>query len=629
MPVLSWNNLLNHNRKYAEKGDYSAFSPFERDYFAIVQSSYYRRLKEKTQVFPLETNDYVRTRMAHSTEVSSIAEILGDMIARRVASEHEEDLEDYYHPNNIYTRDSEDFRHDLMKVLACAGLLHDIGNPPFGHTGEKYIREWVKSKADVPIGRDGRTLREILDDYQWEDLINFEGNAQALRIATHIANPTVYLMEEEGINGLNLTYAVLGAIIKYPYSSLARPDRSRPGKMGFYRSEWSDFYEIAQKTGTVLTGRKDVAVLNPVMLIMEAADDIAYTFSDIDDFIKKESINRDQSIALLRDYDSLNKKIDQVIKNDYNVSSPKSVAENRISRLIDKTLFELRRKAIEDTCNNFMKYYDTIMNGTYNRDENALFQADDYIDEDQYKEYRQKIYRARDAEADVVDSAELNLDRILDIVSYVALSAKEFDLTTWMRGIELSDEQKRRVHSEVGQYIDSLVDNVFANVTQGGVVHTDASLEEYAYCSIAAAIDFAAGMTDRYVSVFLKSLFSDEEMNKFRSYEQADIMRLIQSLLGLKVEKEFDNIRMIFNQLNKYTDIMSTDQKVQIIKAVYADGKDGQIVRFINYVKPDGNNINHRYGEWLCRLGREIKKESESWDDLIDTVMQWIGLEAS
>ena len=173
-------------------------------------------------------------------------------------------------------------------------------------------------------------------------------------------------------------------------------------------------------------------------------------------------------------------------------------------------------------------------------------------------------------------------------------------------------------------------ENALANVTQGGaVIDTDALPKEYVYCSIAAAIDFAAGMTDRYVSVFLKSLFSDEEMNKFRSYEQADIMRLTQSLLGLKAGKEFDNIRMIFNQLNKYTDIMSTDQKVQIIKAVYADGKDGQIVRFINYVKPDGNQYNRRYGKWLCRLGREIKMESESWDDQIDTVMQWIGLEAS
>lgn len=630
MPVLSWNKLLTGRRKKLENGIYSSLSPFERDYFAIVQSSYYRRLKEKTQVFPLETNDYVRTRMAHSTEVSSIAEILGDMIARRVASEHEEDLEDYYHPNNIYTRDSKDFRHDLMKVLACAGLLHDIGNPPFGHTGEKYIREWVKSKDDVVVGRNGETLREILDDHQWEDLTNFEGNAQALRIVTHIANPTVYLLQDTEIKGLNLTYAVLGSIIKYPYSSLARPDRNKPGKMGFYRPEWEIFDEIAQETGTY-TGQNDEAILNPVMLILEAADDIAYTFSDIEDFVKKDFLNLDQFYGILKDPAPLKKQIEKIWKDDYKINRERSVTENKVSDRICESLFKLRAKAIDDTVNNFMNLYPDIMNGAYNRKSSMpLFQADDYIKSDKYKEYRNTIYKSRDAEADIVSSAENNLNRVLDAISYVALSSTDcFDISGWMTEIELSEVQKREIHEKAGQYINHIKDNALATVGQVGFINKPISSAEYAYSSLVSTIDFTSGMTDRYVSEFLKDVFTTDGIKHFEDEEQKSIMTLIQGLFGLKTSNEYDNVRTIFNRLGKYTEILSKPQKVQIIKAVYADGKDGQIVKFINYVNRDGNRYNRRYGEWLSRLGREIKMESESWDDLIDTVMQWIGLVAS
>ena len=173
---------------------------FEKDYQRIISSASFRRLQDKTQVFPLDKSDFIRTRLTHSLEVANFARSIGRMIGSRIISEE---------------RDAEftvDMREDICSVLECAGLLHDIGNPPFGHFGEDAIRDWFKRSLDT-IEYKGGTLSDVLTEQQRQDFYNFEGNTQALRVVTKL-----HFMVDE--HGMNLTKALLATIIKYPVSSV-------------------------------------------------------------------------------------------------------------------------------------------------------------------------------------------------------------------------------------------------------------------------------------------------------------------------------------------------------------------------------------------------------------------------
>ncbi len=277
MPKMTWDRLIcaRRSRQTVRTNPNDVRSDFRKDYHRIIGSAAFRRLQDKTQVFPLDRGDFVRTRLTHSLEVSSFAESVGDTALRRLAAEGREEI-------------SSEMREACCDILRCAGLIHDIGNPPFGHFGEYTIREWFGAHLDS-LCFDGSPVSELLDGQMKGDLLNFEGNAQALRVLTKLH----YLIDE---HGMNLTYALLNTVIKYPVSSLDINKKSgniKDKKMGFYCSEQGLYESIVAATGAE-------NCRYPLTFLLEAADDIAYKTADIEDAVRKGMIGYDLLLSELK-----------------------------------------------------------------------------------------------------------------------------------------------------------------------------------------------------------------------------------------------------------------------------------------------------------------------------------------
>jgi dGTPase len=253
----AWQRLLSPVRlrktRVKDRSSLDARSEFENDFDRVIFSSSFRRLRNKAQVFSLEPHDFVRTRLTHSIEVSTIGRSLGEGAAAALAG--------IYPSVNI---------RDVGTIVATACLLHDIGNPPFGHSGEKAIGTWFARNIDA------KKRLKLSNMQERADLTFFEGNAQALRIATRL--------QWSGQDyGMNLTVASLSALVKYPCSSNEVISKGpKPlKKFGYFKTDEPTFYRIRTDTG--LDGHRR----NPLTYLMEAADDIAYATGDIEDVLKK------------------------------------------------------------------------------------------------------------------------------------------------------------------------------------------------------------------------------------------------------------------------------------------------------------------------------------------------------
>ena len=221
MPKMTWKRLLSAERSRSASADINDIrTEFRRDYHRILNSASFRRLQDKTQVFPLDRGDFVRTRLTHSLEVSSFAESLADTAFTKLIQ------------SGIAPEITPEVRENCCDILRCAGLVHDIGNPPFGHFGEFTIREWFKDNLPE-LEYNGKPVENLLSEQMKGDFLNFEGNAQALRVLTKLH----FLIDE---HGMNLTFALLNTIIKYPVPSTGINKRSgniKDKKMGYYFSE--------------------------------------------------------------------------------------------------------------------------------------------------------------------------------------------------------------------------------------------------------------------------------------------------------------------------------------------------------------------------------------------------------
>ncbi len=257
---MKWKELLSSRRLgRQEPYDTRGRSPFQRDHDRIVFSSAFRRLQDKTQVFPLSHVDYVRTRLTHSLEVSCVGRSLGLAVGDVVSERH--GLE----PT---------FASDLGSIVAAACLAHDIGNPPFGHSGEEAIRHWFSTH---PMGE---KVLEELSPGQREEFLNFEGNAQGFRILSRLQHPN-----NQG--GLQITHATLGALTKYPRPAWVEGLKSLQGgvslkKFSYFGSEGDYFSEVAEALG-LLKKAPGVWCRHPLAFLVEAADDICYHFIDFGD----------------------------------------------------------------------------------------------------------------------------------------------------------------------------------------------------------------------------------------------------------------------------------------------------------------------------------------------------------
>ena len=339
---MQWEQLLSEKRLGQEENDadkHDLRSEFEKDYHRIIVSASFRRLQDKTQVFPLDRSDFIRTRLTHSLEVSSIGRSLAQNIGASIAE------------NALDAAFSGKMQRDICDILQCAGLIHDIGNPPFGHFGEEAIREWfLRHLPSLSAG--GRAVRELLTEQEYLDLLHFEGNAQGLRMVTRLGFPARR-------NGMNLTCGLLSSIIKYPTSSAqmqkgAKEIRLR--KMGYFASEQDIFEQIRAETGTG-------EARNPLALILEAADDIAYATADIEDAFKKGFFSYG-TFAYELQQRGVAKKWREKLADSYDLARL-SLEMGPEEYAIRSWLRDMQDVLIVAATEGFVKHYDEIMEGTY------------------------------------------------------------------------------------------------------------------------------------------------------------------------------------------------------------------------------------------------------------------------
>ncbi|WP_372775981.1 deoxyguanosinetriphosphate triphosphohydrolase [Mangrovibacterium sp.] len=270
---MNWNQLISTRRlgslPTTDGNDLYSRTQFQRDYDRIIFSSPFRRMQNKTQVFPLPGSIFVHNRLTHSLEVASVGRTLGSMLAEKLSRSGEQ------HP----------LLAELGAVVSAGCLAHDMGNPPFGHAGEEAISNYFTSG-------NGKDLKNLVSPAEWTDFVFFDGNANALRLLSH-----QFKGRRDG--GFALTYTTLASIVKYPYESVGV---TKP-KFGFFQTEKKLYQGIASELGLNQTGTDPMKfVRHPLVYLVEAADDICYQIMDMEDAHKLKIVPYNQVIDLFRNF---------------------------------------------------------------------------------------------------------------------------------------------------------------------------------------------------------------------------------------------------------------------------------------------------------------------------------------
>ncbi|HSY60590.1 MAG TPA: deoxyguanosinetriphosphate triphosphohydrolase [Cytophaga sp.] len=280
--MLDWKNLYSPKRLGAESrieaDPDSIRNPYQRDYDRLIFSSAFRRLQNKTQVFPLPGSIFVHNRLTHSLEVACVGRSIGSIIGQRIAKEYHKDDEDFQRFYN----------YELGSVIAAACLAHDIGNPPFGHSGEKAISAYFENLSTEETA----LLKAQVTENQYSDLIHFEGNANGLRLLTHPFN-------ENSEGGMRLTYTTIASMIKYPCEARAGHQKKNlhRKKYGFFDSEKNTFQKIVSEFNLISISTEQIAYArHPFVYLVEAADDICYQIIDWEDAYRLKIISLEKAI---------------------------------------------------------------------------------------------------------------------------------------------------------------------------------------------------------------------------------------------------------------------------------------------------------------------------------------------
>lgn len=376
--MMNWQQLITYKRlgqelRHLER--YDGRTEFKRDYDRLIFSAPFRRLQNKTQVFPLPGSVFVHNRLTHSLEVASVGMSLGNDVARELIARH---------PELSNTMISQ-----IGQIVATACLAHDMGNPPFGHSGEKAIQTFFTEGA-------GSQLKDKLSKEFWSDITHFEGNANAFRLLTH-----QYKGRRNG--GFVMTYTTLASIVKYPFSSMLA---EKKGKFGFFFSEQEYYERIAEEMGIIKTseeGQPVKYVRHPLVYLVEAADDICYEVMDIEDSHKLKILSFDETADLLLNF----------FDEDTQKSILKRIEDEKLTDDNEKIVY-MRACVIgklENECvNAFVEHEEAILNGTFNK---TLTEVMHPVQRDAYKHCaalsNQRIYRSKP----VLD-VELSGYRIMD-----------------------------------------------------------------------------------------------------------------------------------------------------------------------------------------------------------------------
>jgi dGTPase len=376
--MMNWQQLISNKRlgqeqRHLERHDDR--TEFKRDYDRLIFSAPFRRLQNKTQVFPLPGSVFVHNRLTHSLEVASVGMSLGSDVSKLLTARHPE-LE-----GTLFA--------EIGQIVSTACLAHDLGNPPFGHSGEKAIQTFFTEGL-------GHDLQRLVSSEFWDDITHFEGNANAFRLLAH-------QFEGRRQGGFAMTYSTLASIVKYPYASSAA---SKKGKFGFFHSEKELYQRIADEMGIFCISQPGDPlryVRHPLVYLVEAADDICYEIMDLEDAHKLKLLSYEEIASLLLDF------FDETTKNHI------------LKRIVDEGLTDDNEKVVylracvigklENECvKAFVNHEQEILSGTFT---GSLI---DHISSLQAEAYRkcaalskQRIYRSK-----VVLDVELSGYKIME-----------------------------------------------------------------------------------------------------------------------------------------------------------------------------------------------------------------------
>lgn len=426
---MNWEQLLSSDRSGSQNvGAKPDRSEFEKDFDRIIFSLPFRRLQDKTQVFPLPEDDFVHNRLTHSLEVASVGRSLGKLAGEQILAKHR-DL------NNTVSAS------DFGAIVSAASLAHDVGNPPFGHSGENAISDFFKTDSIIS------DLRPNLTDVEWTDIINFEGNAQGFRLIN------------QSLHGLKLTYATLGAFTKYPRQSLLdNKDAGRVSqkKYGFYQSEKDTFTNLAGQLGLKQQAGQLVWTRHPLAFLVEAADDICYHIIDLEDGCTLGLVSLEETVELLKPI--IGNKFDEEKFNK------KQSQHEKLGTLRAMAINEL----IGQTVKVFVDNEAEILAGSFDKSLTSLIESAEAM-RDIQKRSIERIYRAQ-----IVLEKEIAGFEVIDGLLR-ALVAAVYGFTT---GLSTNRDQTlmRSLPDEVTLYL--LPNNLYHNLR--------------------VILDFISGMTDSH-----------------------------------------------------------------------------------------------------------------------------------
>lgn len=437
---MDWQQLISIKRlgqEYRHTERHDDRSEFKRDYDRLIFSAPFRRLQNKTQVFPLPGSIFVHNRLTHSLEVASVGMSLGNDVARDLIRRHPE-----YAGTRI---------EDIGTIVSTACLAHDMGNPPFGHSGEKALQTFFSEGK-------GAYLKDMLSPDFWEDITHFEGNANAFRLLTHR-----FCGRRRG--GFVMTYSMLASIVKYPFASHYAGEH---GKFGFFTSEKEDFLRVAEELGMKrlsADGEPLRYARHPLVYLVEAADDICYEIMDLEDAHKLRLLTFDETRSLLMSF------------------FEESVQESIARRIIDEGLTDENEQVVymrasvigklENVCvEAFLKHEQEILDGTFT---GSLME---YVSERERKAYKRctqvahdKIYNSKPV-IDIELAGYHIIDTLLEQMTEAAVHPDRF----------YSKQLLRRVSSQYDINSDDLETRIMA------------------------VIDFVSGMTDVFALDFYQKL---------------------------------------------------------------------------------------------------------------------------
>ena len=452
---MKWNKLLCEKRfkqSSNEAYEFDERNEFDKDYSRIISSSSFRRLQDKTQVYPLKRGDFVRTRLTHSLEVSHIASSIGKSIEKYLQRGDQK----------------------ISSLLSVTGLIHDLGNPPFGHSGEYIIQDFFKEYLKKS-GYDN-----ILTNIQKEDLLCFDGNVQTFRILRKLQ----YLGDKDSYN---LTYATLATIMKYPTNSVEgnKKDKGKliERKFGYFDSEKSDYDKIFEEMG--IKGKR-----HPITFLLEAADDIAYCVADIEDGVQKKFITLQDLKNMLKKIGRKSLEVQELLEKIKEYEEKNKEIEN--SSLFEKIVVQkikiyIQGKMIQEVIKSFIKNEEFILNGDFNKE---------LLDDGAYKEIKDglknlaknKIFQSKERVFTDILAAKV-LRKLLNIFIE--------GMIDWLNNGEEASLTSRNMRVLISEnYIINYESELKECKNKGDEIYTTLKL----------CVDFISGMTDQFAVDLYKKL---------------------------------------------------------------------------------------------------------------------------